>query len=112
MTTVKIGNLEIDASLIKGYECKHVVYIPPLNGNTNDIHFVKEQVHLTDGRIIPNKRKIINFKRPFWITHEGRRNHKDKKEHEEISNVRKYMSRQCDLPICRLAFSQHYVIGQ
>ncbi len=86
-----------DKSAISGYECRFAVYCPPPEGETDDYHLVKENVHLRDGTTYPNVRLRKNFKRPFWITKVGRRNHKDKKEWEHIDNLIRYETTQSQL---------------
>lgn len=82
---------------IVGRECRHVTYCPPKDNGRGDLHVVKEILHLKDGRIIPNLRKISNYQRPFWITKKGYQNHKDKKESEEISRLQEFRCTQTDL---------------
>lgn len=79
---------EINKDDIAGYECKHALYrdfIPEkgIGQKPSDILFIKENIHLKDGTIIPSKRIIHNYEREFWITKPGLRNHRDKKEWEE-----------------------------
>lgn len=82
---------------IKAIECRFAVYIPPPRGMKDDYHFVKEVIHYEDNTTKNNLRAIPNYKRPFYITQEMHRNHKDKKEYEEFNKVNVYKSRQCDL---------------
>jgi len=63
-----------------------------------DTHLVKELITYKDGSSEPNIRLINNFKRPFYITKDRFRNHKQKKEYEEINKVNSYTSIQSDLP--------------
>lgn len=81
---------------IKGYECKHVNYVVD-DEEQNDLLVVKEQVHLKDGRIIPNVRFIENYKRDFYVTKPGFRNHDQKKEWEKISRLQRFTSTQVGL---------------
>lgn len=83
-----------------GLECKHVVHVESRSFNgeiPDDLHLVKEVVHLKDGRKIPEVRLIKNFERPFYITKEGFRNHEEKKEWEDIEKLQKFMSTQAGL---------------
>lgn len=66
--------------------------------STDDLVVVKENIHLKDQRVIPNICFIKNFKRKFWITKEGFRNHKEKKEWEDISRLKEYTSTEALLP--------------
>ncbi len=80
---------------ILGYECKHATFRK--NGN-NDILVVKEVIHLKDKRRIPNVRIVPNYKRDLWMTREGFRNHKDKKEWEFANRLEKFTTNQARLP--------------
>lgn len=87
---------EIAKELIKGYECKHAVYRADRE-RKNDIIFIKENIHLLDGTIVPNTRIIKNYKRPFWVTKTGYRNHEQKKTYEFINKTQKFESTQTRL---------------
>lgn len=94
--TMKKENFSKDD--IIGVECRHVVYIPPPKGTTDDYHLVKEVIHLNDGRRIPNVRVLKNYKRKFWITKEGyRKTHTQKKEWEDIHKLKEYQCTQSEL---------------
>ena len=80
-----------------GFEAKHITYVVDQEKGTNDMLVIKEVVHLDDGRRVPRLRLEENYKRPFWITHKGRRNHKEKKDYELASNLQEYSSTQLDL---------------
>lgn len=82
---------------IKGYECKFAVYCRPPEPGAPDLHVVKEVIHYEDGTTRPNLRLRKDFKRPFWITKQSFRNHKDKKEWERVDRLNKHEARQCDL---------------
>lgn len=75
---------------IKGYECKHAVYLESTLNYQDDMLAVKENVHYKDGRVVPTMRLIKNFKRPFWVTRAGNRDHNDKKESEELRKVQEF----------------------
>lgn len=72
---------------ILGIECKHAVYSTSSLNDTDDLLTVKEVVHLKDGTTIPRLRFYKNRPRPFGITKEKYRNHKDKKEVEDIDKL-------------------------
>jgi len=78
-------------------ECKHVLYTEAEDGSRNDALFVKERLHLKDKRTVPHCYVRENYKRDFYITKDGFRNHKDKKEFEDLSRVRKFSSTQVNL---------------
>lgn len=83
---------------VVGYECQHAFYAPR-HDNESDMLFIKEYIHLKDGRKLINKRKLIDHPRKFWITNPRYRNHKDKLEWVEREQVDEYESPQyamCD----------------
>lgn len=79
---------------IKGYECKHGVYVQASDGSKDDLVVVKEIVHTKDGRLIPNLRFFLNFKRDFYVTKEPYRNHNEKKEWEDVAKLQKFTTTQ------------------
>jgi hypothetical protein len=82
---------------VLGIECKHAVYLKPQGFGKDDYHLVKEVFHLKDGTHVPNIRYRKNFIRPFWITKNSLRNHKQKKEYEYECNLIKYECKQSEL---------------
>ena len=86
---------------VVGRECRFATYCPPAIQGGDDMHVVKEIVHVKqpDGSIkqIPNIRKLKNYQRPFWLTKKGFRNHQDKKEWEEVDKVLEFKSTQSKL---------------
>lgn len=87
---------------IKGYECKHAVYTKSHYKRPDGIHddmvFIKENIHLNDGRVIPHTRFVVNYKRPFWITKPGFRKYKEKKEWQQLDKVDFNECTQAELP--------------
>lgn len=86
------------ASDIKGYECKHVSYTTAKDGSEHDIVAIKEVIHYKDGTTKPNLRFIVDYKRPFYITKEGHRNHAQKKEWEDAKKLQRFESTQISMP--------------
>lgn len=82
---------------VKAIECRFATYCPPPKGFQDDYHLVKEIVHYEDGTVKPNLRVWKNYKRPFYITQQHMRKHKDKKESEKLENVNKFSCRQFEL---------------
>lgn len=78
-------------------EFKHATYVEAQDGSNNDALVIKERHHHPDGSWTPHIRVVENYKRPFYITMEGRRNHKDKKDYEFVSSTRKYSCKQIEL---------------
>lgn len=76
-----------------GYECKHAFYSTSTR-RRSDLLTVKLVVHYADGRREPVVHTIPDFKRSFWITKEGHRNHTDKKEWELASRLDRYETTQ------------------
>lgn len=79
---------------VKGYECKFAQYIPSQFNDQSDMLFIKENVHLKDGRIVPNIRMKKDFERDFAITREGHRNHSGKKDGELIERLQFFKTNQ------------------
>jgi hypothetical protein len=82
---------------VLGYECRFAVYCPPPEPGMPDLHVVKELIHYKDGTKKPNLRLWKDFKRPFYVTKQQYRNHKDKKEWEDLDKVNVFESTQTDL---------------
>ena len=93
-----MSNMQSTSKDIKGIECKFVQFIPKdeLIGRP-DMHYVKEVIHYADGTLKPNLRMIKDYQRPFWITKEHCKVHKQKKEYEVLSKLNMYTSTQSDL---------------
>lgn len=81
---------------LTGKECRRAVYCPSKDGKS-DMIFVKEHHHFSDGTTKPEINQLINFKRDFYLTKEAFRNHKEKKEWEELSKLQKYSCPQHEL---------------
>jgi len=77
-------------------ECRFAIYCGT-NQAGDDMHVVKEAVHLKDGRIEPKLTFIKNYKRPFYITKPGFRKHKQKTEFERKDRVDTFTTRECDI---------------
>lgn len=75
---------------VVGREFRFAYHIPAYDEESDDFHFVKEQVHYKIGEkveIRPEMRLIKNFKRPVYFTRPNLRVHKEKKEFEKIENL-------------------------
>ena len=82
---------------VKGREFKFATHVPKDVSGGRDFHIVKEVLHYEDGTVKPNLRMIYDFERPFYITKQPYRNHKQKKEYELLSKVNRYMTTESDL---------------
>ena len=80
----------------KAIECRFAVYCKSKT-TRDDLHLIKEQIHLPDGTIKPNVRFSKNYQRDFFITNKGNRNHKDFKEWESVDKLVGYKSTQTNL---------------
>lgn len=88
--------INIDPNLVSGKECRHITYTTDKE-KKHDALIVKEYIHLHTGEKIPNIRIIEDMERPFWVTKQGRRDHKDKLQWEHLDNVNEYWCREMDL---------------
>ncbi|MNO25611.1 hypothetical protein D3C76_154530 [compost metagenome] len=96
MTVVKKAPVFKPEDII-GLECKHAIYTESARNDTDDLLTVKEVVHLKDGTHHTRLRFYPNRQRPFWITKEKYRNHKDKKEVEYMDRLIQCETTQRDL---------------
>lgn len=78
-------------------ECRFVTYVPAPDYDSPDLHTVKEILHYSDGSSEPHLNFFYDYKRPFWITKPGLRQHKQKKEWEKLENLIRYESTERDL---------------
>lgn len=95
-------NQQINPDDVLGVEAKHITYVAE-KGGRNDIHVVKEVVHLKDKTRIPRIKIIPNYERPFWVDPavqkpENQRPYKEKKDYMLASRLRKFKSTQSKLP--------------
>lgn len=87
---------------ILGYEAKHITHVREQGGN-NDMHVIKEVIHLKDKRRIPHVKLVVNYERPFWIDPavrkpENQRPYKEKKDYMLKSKLQKFSTTQAKLP--------------
>lgn len=95
--TVKVNGRDVPMSDLIGLECIFATYTENKQIGS-DVLVIKENVHFKDGTVEPNIRMIKDKKWPFYITKEGFRNHKDKKEWEDVHKLQKFMSTRIRLP--------------
>lgn len=82
----------------KAIECRFAIYNKSNEpGDYSDMHFIKEQIHTEDGKVIPNTRMVKDYKRPFYITKKGKQVHEDKKEWEDIENLNRFETTQTNI---------------
>lgn len=82
---------------IIGRENKFTVHVSSKQSKGRDFHMVKEVLHYDDGSTERGLKFIYDFQRPFYITKEPFRNHKQKKEYEDLAKVNKFMTTESDL---------------
>lgn len=75
---------------IVGIECRHATYCQPPEYGMKDLHVIKTVRHLKDGTTTPELELKWDMPRHFWITKKGKRNHKEKREFEEMENLDKF----------------------
>lgn len=86
---------------IVGVEAKHITHVTEIGGS-NDLHVVKEVIHLKDKRRIPFVKLEYNYERPFWIDPavnkpEHLRPYKEKKDYMLKSKLKQYKTTQAKL---------------
>jgi hypothetical protein len=86
-----------DKPKLIGIEAKHITYVPDQNGGNHDALFIKEVGHFSDGSKRPRLKRIDDYKRPYYVTMPGKQVHKDKRDYELASNLRKFSSTQVEL---------------
>ena len=79
-----------------GLEPMNITYCPSIHGDS-DMLVVKENVHLKDGTTVPNLRMVKDYKRPFWVTMSGVRDHKDKLQWEHKDKLNEFECCQFEL---------------
>ena len=67
-------------------EIRFALHIPRTDYR-EDMHYVKQQVTYKDGTTEPQTFLTKDFKRPIWVTQQAFRNHKEKKEFEEVEHL-------------------------
>lgn len=77
--------------------CVLVNYVTSKRNKRNDLCVVKEHVFHPDGRVTREIRQLKNYKRDFYVTAEGKRNHQSKKEWERIRFCQRYECNQAQL---------------
>lgn len=91
--------MQISKDNVIGIECKNVVYAQSSDNPNDDLLLVKEVIHTKDGQHLPRLRQIKNYQRPFYVTKQAWRNHKDKKEAERIEKLQRFQCNQAQLAI-------------
>ncbi|AXH70837.1 DNA polymerase [Vibrio phage BONAISHI] len=77
----------------------HVTYARNQEAKTEDALIVKERLRcVKTGREKPHIRIVENYKRKFWVTKKGCRNHEQKREYEFLENLDEYEATDAALP--------------
>lgn len=87
---------DIKPEEVVGLEPMNITYCPSKRGDS-DLLVVKENVHLKDGTTVPNLRLVKDYKRPFWVTMPGARDHEDKLQWEHQDKLNKFECCQFEL---------------
>lgn len=78
-------------------ECRHVVYCPRPEGQSDDIHAIKLNVHYDDGSSEPKFIFKRNFKKKLYVTKNAKRHHKQKREKEQLAHLDEFETTNYDL---------------
>lgn len=78
----------VKKEIIVGRECRFAIFCD--NKTEHDLHVVKEYIYTEDSVRKPRINLVWDYKREFYITREGYRDHEEKKEAEEIEKVQRY----------------------
>jgi len=92
-----VNGRQVPQSDLIGLECIFATYSSNKQIGS-DVLVIKENVHFKDGTVEPNMRMIKDKRWPFYITKEGFRNHKDKKEWEDLHKLQRFNSTRLKLP--------------
>lgn len=100
---------------VVGIEAKHITFVSE-RGGRNDMHVVKEVVHLKDKRRISRIKMIPNYERPFYIDpavykEERLRPYKEKKDYMPLNKLRKFMTTQSKMPFAVAKALKDYSMG-
>lgn len=90
---------QLSKDQVEGFECRFAVHCPTPKDQHRDLHVVKQVIHTKDGHKIPHLRLVWDFKRSFYVTREGARNHQQKKEWEDLDKLQEYKTTQSNLAI-------------
>lgn len=77
-------------------EIRYAIHLPRTDYR-EDAHYVKEQVHYSDGTSSPRTFLVKDYERPIWVTKESARNYKDKKEFEDAEKLNQRVCTQSDI---------------
>lgn len=78
-------------------QCIFAQHLPSRKNRSEDMLLVKERIKDETGREYPNVRLIKNYKRSYWVTKQGKRNHKQKRDYELLENLDEYSCTQANL---------------
>lgn len=84
---------------IVGYECRHVINVPSIANETDELLYIKEITHYSDGTTSPGTRLVKNWKRSFYLTKDGFRTNNDKKEAERLDRLEEIKTTEREMPM-------------
>lgn len=104
-----------DKDDVVGIEAKHITYVAE-KGGRNDVHVVKEIVHLKDKRRIPRIKIVPNYERTFYIDpmaykEEHLRTYKEKRDYMPEKALRKFKTTQSKMPFAVAKALKDYSMG-
>ncbi len=105
MDKAKLTNIKREAKLVQHFSEREV---------GEDTHIIREKLIHPDGKVTRDIRIVKDFQRPFWITKEMFRNHKEKKEVELKDRTYEFKSTQSRLAenIARRLGDQYVYTGK
>jgi len=93
---------EFKSEDVLGIEAKHITYVSEKGGH-NDIHVVKEVVHLKDKSRVSRIKIIPNYERSFYVDpmaykEESQRTYTEKRDYMPKDKLRKFTTTQSKMP--------------
>lgn len=106
---------EFNKEDVVGVEAKHITYVQE-QGGRNDLHVVKEIVHLKDKRRIPRIRLIQNYERDFYVDpmaykEESQRTYTEKRDYMPVKQLRKFKTTQSKMAFAVAKALKDYSMG-
>lgn len=100
---------------VVGIEAKHITYVAE-KGGRNDVHVVKEVIHLKDKRRIPRLKIVNNYERDFYVDpmaykDENLRTYHEKRDYMPVSKLRKFKTTQSRMPFAVAKALKDYSMG-
>lgn len=78
-------------------QCIFATHLPSSRSNSEDMLLVKERIKDETGKEYSEVRLIPNFKRKYYVTKKGKRDHLQKRDHEALENLDEFSCTQANL---------------